>query len=67
MRATNSPRARRQAFPVGFSAQVLSKDQPQNFTIHSGHGIGDLDVPASGGMMFGSYYQAPEASRTATR
>ena len=51
-----------QAFLVGFSAQVLSKGEPQNFTIHSGPGLGDIDrAQPSGGMMFGSYYQAPEA------
>ena len=63
-----------QAFLVGFSAQVVRNGQAQNFTIHSGPGIGDVDrAQPSGGMMFGSYYQAPEAitysdenTRTAT-
>ena len=63
-----------QAFLVGFSAQVVRNGQPQNFVIHSGPGIGDIDrAQPSGGMMFGSYYQAPEAitysdeiTRTAT-
>jgi YidC/Oxa1 family membrane protein insertase len=52
----------KQAFLVGFSAQVLRNGQPQNFTIHSGPGIGDIErAQPSGGMMFGSYYQAPDA------
>jgi YidC/Oxa1 family membrane protein insertase len=51
-----------QPFLLGFSAQVLRNGQPQNFTIHSGPGIGDIErAQPSGGMMFGSYYQAPEA------
>ena len=51
-----------QAFLLGFSAQILRNGQAQNFTIHSGPGIGDIDrAQPSGGMMFGSYYQAPEA------
>jgi YidC/Oxa1 family membrane protein insertase len=50
-----------QAFLVGFSAQVLSNGQPQNFTIHSGPGIGDIErAQPSGGFLFGSYYQPPE-------
>ncbi len=49
-----------QAFLVGFSAQVLRNGQPQNFTIHSGPGIGDIErAQPSGGFLFGSYYQAP--------
>jgi len=52
----------KQAFLVGFSAQVLRNGQPQNFTIHSGPGIGDIErARPAGGMMFGSYYQAPDA------
>ncbi len=49
-----------QPFLVGFSAQVLRNGVPQNFTIHSGPGIGDIDrAQPSGGMLFGSYYQPP--------
>jgi YidC/Oxa1 family membrane protein insertase len=49
-----------QPFLVGFSAQVLSNGQPQNFVIHSGPGIGDIvRAQPSGGFLFGSYYQPP--------
>ena len=49
-----------QPFLVGFSAQVLRNGQPQNFTIHSGPGIGDVErAQPSGGFLFGSYYQPP--------
>ncbi len=49
-----------QPFLMGFSAQVLRNGQPQNFTIHSGPGIGDIErAQASGGFLFGSYYQPP--------
>lgn len=51
-----------QPYLLGFSAQVLRNGQPQNVTIHSGPGIGDVErAQPSGGLMFGSYYQAPEA------
>jgi YidC/Oxa1 family membrane protein insertase len=49
-----------QPFLVGFSAQVLRDGQPQNFTIHSGPGVGDIvRAQPSGGFLFGSYYQPP--------
>lgn len=51
-----------QPFLLGFSAQVLRDGQPQNFSLHSGPGLGDIDrAQPSGGFMFGSYYQPPEA------
>ncbi|MBA2356408.1 MAG: membrane protein insertase YidC, partial [Acidobacteria bacterium] len=51
-----------QPFLLGLSAQVLRQEQPQNFTVHSGPGIGDIErAQPSGGFLFGSYYQAPEA------
>ncbi|BCS36124.1 membrane protein insertase YidC [Luteitalea sp. TBR-22] len=51
-----------QPFLVGFAAQVLRNGQPQNFAIHSGAGIGDIErAHSSGGFMSGNYYQAPEA------
>ena len=51
-----------QPFLVGFSAQVLRGGQPQNFTIHSGAGIGDIErASTSSSFMSGNYYQAPEA------
>ena len=50
----------RQPFLMGFSAQVLRNGQPQNFTIHSGPGIGDIErAQSSGGFLTGSYYQPP--------
>ncbi len=49
-----------QPFLLGFSAQVLRGGQAQNFVIHSGPGIGDVErAQASGGFLFGSYYQPP--------
>lgn len=49
-----------QPFLMGFSAQVVSNGQPQNFVIHSGPGIGDIErAQPSGGFLFGSYYQPP--------
>jgi len=47
-------------FLLGFSAQVVRDGQPQNFSIHSGPGIGDIErAQPSGGFLFGSYYQPP--------
>jgi YidC/Oxa1 family membrane protein insertase len=49
-----------QPFLLGFSAQVVRDGQPQNFSIHSGPGIGDIErAQPSGGFLFGSYYQPP--------
>lgn len=49
-----------QPFLMGFSAQVLRDGQAQNFVIHSGPGIGDIErAQPSGGFLFGSYYQPP--------
>ena len=49
-----------QPYLMGFSAQVVRDGQPQNFTIHSGPGIGDIErARPSGGFLFGSYYQPP--------
>ncbi|MCC6163279.1 MAG: membrane protein insertase YidC [Acidobacteria bacterium] len=49
-----------QPFLVGFSAQVVNNGQPQNFAIHSGPGVGDIErAQPSGGFMFGTYYQPP--------
>ncbi len=49
-----------QPFLMGFSAQVVRNGQAQNFTIHSGPGFGDIErAQASGGFLFGSYYQPP--------
>ena len=50
-----------QPFLVGFSAQVLRNGEPQNFVIHAGPGLGDIErAKPSGGFLFGSYYQPPE-------
>lgn len=50
-----------QPFLVGFSAQVLRNEQAQNFVIHAGPGLGDIErAKPAGGFLFGSYYQPPE-------
>jgi YidC/Oxa1 family membrane protein insertase len=51
-----------QPFLLGFAAQVLRNGQPQNFSIHSGAGIGDIErASTSGGFLSSNYYPAPEA------